>query len=163
MAGGITEELGIGDIVIADRIIDVDYGRTHDEGRVIYQPGAWPLPEVLPEPGYELPADQRRRLEAALREVPERVVLGMILTADTFLASPRVRDELAAEWSALAVEMEGSAICGVAERFGVPWLIVRALSDRAGEGSVVDFRAFVTSAAERSAGLVRKLLPVFDA
>ena len=40
--------------------------------------------------------------------------------------------------------MEGSALCGVAERFEVPWLVVRALSDRAGEDSLGDFAAFVS-------------------
>ena len=38
-------------------------------------------------------------------------------------------------------------MCGVAERFGMPWLVVRALSDRAGEESVTDFAAFVSYAA----------------
>ena len=55
--------------------------------------------------------------------------------------------------------MEGAAVCGVAERYGVPWLIVRALSDRAGEQSSIDFTAFVNSAAASAAGLVRTLLP----
>jgi adenosylhomocysteine nucleosidase len=163
VAGGISERLGIGDIVIADRVIDVDYGRVHDSGRVVYQPGSWPLPEVTPEPGYELPAGLRERLETALEDVPERVELGTIVTADTFLASPRIRDGLAASWSALAVEMEGSAVCGVAARFGVPWLIVRALSDRADEDSSVDFVAFLASAAAGSADLVRRLLPLLAA
>ena len=58
--------------------------------------------------------------------------------------------------------MEGSAVCGVAERFGVPWLVVRALSDRAGDESVTDFTAFLSSAAATSARLVRELLPVLD-
>jgi len=88
--------------------------------------------------------------------------LGTIVTGDAFLASPRVRDELAGEWDALAIEMEGSALCGVAERFDVPWLVVRALSDRAGEESLGDFKAFVSSAAANSARLVQELLPVFD-
>ena len=51
---------------------------------------------------------------------------------------------------------------GVAERFGLPWLVVRALSDRAGEESLTDFAAFVEEAAARSARLVQELLPVFD-
>jgi adenosylhomocysteine nucleosidase len=44
----------------------------------------------------------------------------------------------------------------------VPWLVVRALSDRAGEDSPTDFEAFVSDAAASSARLVRELLPVFD-
>ena len=58
--------------------------------------------------------------------------------------------------------MEGSALCGVDERFGVPWLVVLALSDRSGEDSLDDFTAFVDAAAADSARLVRELLPVFD-
>ena len=50
----------------------------------------------------------------------------------------------------------------MAARFGVPWLVVRALSDRAGEESVTDFQAFVSEAAASSARMVRELLPVFD-
>ena len=65
-------------------------------------------------------------------------------------------------WDGLAIEMEGSALCGVAERLGVPWLVVRALSDRAGEDSLDDFNAFVDAAAASSAHLVRELLTVFD-
>jgi adenosylhomocysteine nucleosidase len=87
------------------------------------------------------------------------VTFGTVLSGDSFLASARVRDELRSAWSALAIEMEGAGVCGVAERFGLPWLIVRALSDRAGEESVVDFGAFLPRAAASSAALVRALLP----
>ena len=84
------------------------------------------------------------------------------VTTDAYLAAPTERDQLAGEWGGLAIEMEGSALCGVAARFGLPWLVVRALSDRAGEDSLTDFNAFVDEAAASSARLVRELLPVFD-
>jgi adenosylhomocysteine nucleosidase len=51
----------------------------------------------------------------------------------------------------------------VAERFGLPWLVVRAISDRAGDESVIDFRTFLATAAGSSARLVRSLLPVLAA
>ncbi len=162
VAGGLGGELAIGDIVIADRVIDIDYGRITDAGRIVYQPGALPVPEVRPDPGYRLPPTLAARVSARLDEVGLRATLGTILTGDAFLASPRLRDELHGEWGALAIEMEGSALCGVAERFDVPWLVVRALSDRAGEDSLGDFRSFLRSAAADSARLVQELLPVFD-
>jgi len=163
VAGGLSASLGLGDLVIADHVIDVDYGRLTDSGRLVYQPGTLPMPGVRPEPGYRLPKDLAARIRTTLGAASPGATLGTILTGDAFLASARVRDELAARWSALAIEMEGSAVCGVAERFGVPWLIVRALSDRAGDESVTDFSAFLSSAAAASARLVRELLPVFDA
>jgi adenosylhomocysteine nucleosidase len=163
VAGGLGERLGIGDIVIAERVIDVDYGRITDAGRIVYQPGTLPLPELRPDPGYRTDADLLERVRERLAESAIEAELGTIVSGDAFLASARVRDELADEWDALAIEMEGAALCGVAERFGVPWLIVRALSDRAGEDSIADFGAFVSSAAASSARLVRQLLPAFDA
>lgn len=162
VAGGLGEELGIGDLVIADRVIDIDYGRLTDAGRIVYQPGVLPLPELRPRPGYRLPDALVVRIAERLDGSELTARLGTVLTGDAFLASPRVRDELATEWDALAIEMEGSAVCGVAERFELPWLVVRALSDRAGEDSLVDFQSFVASAAAASARLVRDLLPVFD-
>jgi adenosylhomocysteine nucleosidase len=162
VAGGLTDSLGIGDIVIADHVIDIDYGRVTDHGRIVYQPGTLPVPEVKPDPGYRLDAETVERIQARLEASGLAATLGTIVTGDAFLASAHVRDELAGEWDALAIEMEGSALCGVAERFDVPWLVVRALSDRAGEESLADFRAFVSSAAANSARLVRELLPIFD-
>jgi adenosylhomocysteine nucleosidase len=162
VAGGLSADLTIGDLVVADRLVDVDYGRIADGGRIVYQPGTLPLPEVEAAPGYVLPVAMVEAVNARLGASARRAVTGTILSGDAFLASARVRDELAARWSALAIEMEGAAVCGVAERFDIPWLIVRALSDRAGEESVTDFAAFVRDAADASAGLVRTLLPLFD-
>lgn len=162
VAGGLGEDAAIGDIVIADRLVDVDYGRLTPQGRIVYQPGVLPIPEEKPDPGYRPPEALLDRVRARLAETGLEASLGTILTTDAYLASPRERDALAGEWDGLAVEMEGSALCGVAERFGVPWLVVRALSDRAGEESLDDFAAFVDAAAASSARLVRELLPVFD-
>lgn len=162
VAGGLSEDAGIGDIVIADRLVDVDYGRLTPSGRIVYQPGVLPIPEERPDPGYHLPPTLVARVRARLAETGLEATLGTVLTTDAYLASPRVRDALAGEWEGLAVEMEGSALCGVAERFGLPWLVVRALSDRAGEDALDDFNTFVDSAAAHSARLVRALLPVFD-
>ena len=163
VAGGLVGHLDVGDLVIADRIVDIDYGRITDAGRIVYQPGTLPLPGVEPDPGYRMPAGLMRAVHERVAAAGIDVAIGTVLSGDAFLASARVRDELATRWSAVAIEMEGAALCGVAERFGIPWLIVRALSDRAGEESVADFAAFVAEAAAASAGLVRALLPVLDA
>jgi adenosylhomocysteine nucleosidase len=162
VAGGLSSSLDIGDLVVADCVVDVDYGRITDEGRLVYQPGTLPLPGTIPDPGYRLSTDVADRVRARLVAAGVHAALGTVLTGDAFLASALVREQLEDRWSALAIEMEGSAICGVAERFGLPWLVVRAVSDRAGDESVTDFRAFLASAAAASARLVRELLPVFD-
>lgn len=162
VAGGLAPGLAIGDLVIADRIVDIDYGRITDDGRVVYQPGRLPLPGIEAEPGYRLGPELGRRVRERSTEAGIDVTFGTVLSGDAFLASTRVRDELAARWSAVAIEMEGAGVCGVAERFRIPWLVLRALSDRAGEDPVRDFAAFVAAAAAASARAVRALLPVID-
>jgi adenosylhomocysteine nucleosidase len=163
VAGGLSPELGVGDLVIAERLIDVDYGRITDAGRLIYHPGSLPLPGVAPDPGYRLSATLVGAVRERVRASGVAVTFGTVLSGDAFLASASVRDELATRWSAVAIEMEGAGVCGAAERFGIPWLVVRALSDRAGEGSATDFEIFLAKAASASATLVRALLPALAA
>jgi adenosylhomocysteine nucleosidase len=54
--------------------------------------------------------------------------------------------------------MEGAAVAQAAHAWGVPFLIVRALSDSADGEAEVDFRAFTEFAADRSAKLVAAML-----
>jgi adenosylhomocysteine nucleosidase len=176
VAGGISSDLAIGDLVVATRIVDGDYGRATDEGRVLYRPGAIPLPHLPPgDPALVL--DERmaagfadRLATLALPAVvlrpgqparPPAVHLGTLATTDAFVASERVRDAIGGETGAAALEMEGAAVAQVAERFGLPWLVVRAVSDRAGTDSGLDFQTFLPLAAASAAVLLRHLLPVF--
>jgi adenosylhomocysteine nucleosidase len=58
--------------------------------------------------------------------------------------------------------MEGGALAQVCESFGIPWLVIRALSDLAGADSRLDFTRFVTEVAISSARILLRLLPVLD-
>jgi adenosylhomocysteine nucleosidase len=63
----------------------------------------------------------------------------------------------------IAIDMESAAVAQVAVAFGARWLIVRALSDLAGEDSQLDFHAFVDKAARVAAEAVRRLVPIVGA
>lgn len=69
------------------------------------------------------------------------------------------RDRLRREFDGLAVEMEGGAVAQVCEAFGLPWLVIRALSDCAGRDSGFDFTTFAGEVAGQSARILRRLLP----
>ena len=175
VAGGLDPALGVGDVVVADRLVCHDYGALIDGEIKPYQPGVPPLPGFAEQYGYTLPADLAQRLKAALADVELPAIsaaatggaarapillFGTVLTGDTFLNCADTRDRLHTRFAGLAVEMEGAALAQVAERFGAPVVVVRALSDLAGADSHMDFPAFLHETAGQAAAIVRRIVPV---
>lgn len=175
VAGGLDPALGIGDVVIANRLVQHDYGALIDGTIVAYQPGVPPLPHLPRDHGYDLPADLEKRLHGALDDIDLPVVsaqatgdtarkphllFGTVLSGDQFINCEVTRVRLHTTFKAQAAEMEGAALAQVCERFGAPWVVVRSLSDLAGAESHLDFGAFLEEAAGGAAEVVRRILPV---
>jgi adenosylhomocysteine nucleosidase len=89
-----------------------------------------------------------------------RVHAGMVASGDRFVASASEAAALRQRLpDALAVEMEGAALAQVCHDLGVPFAVVRTISDRADDSAHVDFSRFVASIASRySLGVVRRFL-----
>ena len=176
VAGGLDPALGIGDVVVATRNVQHDYGAMAGGALVTYHPGKPPLPDADRTHGYDMPAELAGRLRGALHglELPEldaratggtprraHLTFGTIVTGDTFVNCAETRVRLATDFHAQAVEMEGGAVAQVAERFGgVPFVNVRCLSDLAGAESHSDFFSFLAQAAKIASIVVRRLAPV---
>ena len=141
LAGGVDERLGIGDIVIADRLIQHDL-----DARPLFPQFEVPLLGVT-----EFPADpalSTKLATAAEKLVGEkRVWRGLIASGDQFFASIEATTALRARVpAALAVEMEGAAVAQVCYEHGVRFGIARVISDTANHGAAVDFSKFLTEA-----------------
>ncbi len=175
VAGGLDPALGVGDVVVADRLVAHDYGALIDGDIKPYQPGVPPLPGFAEDYGYALQDELAQRLKTALAGVglpaisaaatggtarAPILVFGTVLTGDTFLNCAKTRERLHLRFAGLAVEMEGAAVAQVAERFGAPVVVVRALSDLAGSDSHMDFPAFLHETAGQAAMIVRRIVPV---
>lgn len=153
-AGALHDDLDIGDIVIADDCVQHD---VHVE--------FLGLPRgQLPFSGLRFFSTADRLVERALEvSVPDHAVRsGRVCTGDTFIQDEETRDRIRQELGGDCVEMEGAAVGQVCTLNEVPFLVVRAISDRADGTSDVNFQAFLQEAAESSARIVLHLLEALD-
>ena len=162
VAGGLDPALSIGDVVVADLLIQHDAGVLENERVRTYQPGHAPIINPTDRLGYpadpELLARVKERLQGI--SIPGQIVYGTVLSGDQYLNCETTRDRLLSELGGQAIEMEGGAVAQVCEAFGIPWLVIRALSDLAGGNALFDFTTFVDQAAASSATILGCLLPV---
>ena len=177
VAGGVDPALAIGDIVIARRLIQHDFGRLQADGLIPFRPGSAPLGPGRHDYAYVMSEELAGRIEFALADVKlinlpsdlgqrngvgrnRRIVMGTIVSGDQFINDETVRQRLQNDFQADAVEMEGAAVAQVAELFGIPVVVVRSLSDFAGSDSHLDFGRFVTTVAPDAARVIRRLAAV---
>lgn len=96
--------------------------------------------------------DLRREISSEQREVfrlhQPQVHRGLIASGDEFIGSAARLYELKQHFpDLLAVEMEGAAVAQVCFEFGIPFSVIRTISDGANEDSAVDFLAFIRQVA----------------
>ncbi|MFC1849134.1 5'-methylthioadenosine/S-adenosylhomocysteine nucleosidase [candidate division CSSED10-310 bacterium] len=87
-----------------------------------------------------------------------KIVTGIIVTGDIFIASEQKKNELRKRFAADAVEMEGAAVSQVCYQQGVPLVVLRSLSDKADQNARPDTRRFYETASRNSAELVFQLV-----
>jgi adenosylhomocysteine nucleosidase len=102
-------------------------------------------------------ATTRTRLEPAStpgeRSRAPRFAFGTIVTGDSFVGARAKKAALRDELGASAVEMEGAAVAQVCHQLGVPFLVVRGLSDRAGSDAREEARRHLGVAARNAAAV----------
>jgi len=95
-------------------------------------------------------ADAAQRMLGEHGAPGARLHRGLVVSGDRFVSQRAENDALRESLpEALAVEMEGAALAQVCHDFGVPFAVVRTVSDRADDTAHVDFNHFVTEVASR--------------
>jgi len=87
-----------------------------------------------------------------------RIVEGVIVTGDVFLADAAHQRMLRDTLGATAVEMEGAAVVQACRQFGVSCLVVRSITDRADGQAETSYQQFITMASENAATLVAAII-----
>ena len=145
IAGSLSADLDIGDLVVSKDAIYHDFDCVHFG----YEMGRVPGMDTV-----AFPADERliRYALAAAEEVnPGHARIGRVASGDLFVAEKAAKNRIIEKTGAVCTEMEGAAIAQTAYRNKVPFVILRAISDKADDSAQMDYPTFETQAAHRCA------------
>ena len=151
IAGSLCVELDIGDFVISQDAMYHDFDCVHFG----YPVGKVPGMDVIAFPADEMLIRYAR--EAAESVHPGHSRIGRVASGDLFVAEKAAKERIIERTQALCTEMEGAAIAHAAYRNGIPFVILRAISDKADDSAEMDYPTFETQAAHRCAEITQAL------
>lgn len=171
VAGAVNAEMQVGDIVVADALVQHDMDATplfpRFEvpllGQSHFASDKRLTDRLVQSASDFVQHDLQNIVSASDRDLFQlatpRVYRGLIASGDEFVNSRARHADLKAAFPALlAVEMEGAAVAQVCFEFGVPFAVVRTISDGANEESPHDFMQFIDRVASRYAfGIIKRL------
>ena len=150
VAGAVNDELKIGDLIVATKLPQHDLDITifgHPHGYV-------PEGSVF----VETDKDLRALAKVVAKEMDIDIKEGIIATGDQFIASQERKGFIADTFHADALEMEGASVAVVCDALGVPFFILRSISDSADMDAGFNFEEFVESSAKISATFLMKMV-----
>ncbi|WP_156291144.1 5'-methylthioadenosine/S-adenosylhomocysteine nucleosidase [Oceanobacillus salinisoli] len=146
-AGGFSDKLEVGDVVISSKVVHHDVDVTafdYDYGQVPGMPAMYTADSKLVSQAID-----------AVKHIGLNYEEGIIATGDSFMEDEKrvsfVREKFP---SMIASEMEAAAVAQVCYQYDKPFVIIRALSDIAGKESSVSFDQFLEKAAKNAAELI---------
>lgn len=151
VAGSLCAELDIGDFVISKDAMYHDFNVT----ALGYSVGQVPGLTVN-----SFPADEMligAAMAAAQQVHPDHARIGRVASGDQFVAGKEQKQQIIADTGALCTEMEGAAIAHTAWRNGIPFVVIRAISDKADDSAEMDYPTFEAIAAKRCAAVTQTL------
>lgn len=155
VAGSLKNEINIGDIVVSSDALH------HDVDVRVF---GYPLGEVPQMGCLAFPADEKLNALAVecCKEVNKDISVysGRIVSGDQFISDKQVKDNIISNFGGFCVEMEGASIAHAAYLNHVPFVIIRAISDKADDSAEMDYPTFEKAAAAHSAALVEHMLPM---
>lgn len=146
-AGGFSEALKVGDVVISDAVVHHDVDVTafdYVHGQVPQMPATFKADKTLV-----------RQVRIILKEMEIGSEIGLIATGDSFMNNQtKVQTVRELFPKMIACEMEAAAIAQVCYQYNVPFVVIRALSDIAGQEAPMSFQQFLEVAATNAANLI---------
>lgn len=152
IAGSLNADINIGDIVLSTDTLE------HDMDAVAF---GYPLGQIprMDTLSFEADAKLRSVARQACEKVnPEVTVFeGRVVSGDQFISDKEKKQWLVDNFAGYCTEMEGAAIAHAAYLNQIPFLIIRAISDKADDSASVDYPTFEAKAIEHSVKLILEL------
>ncbi len=152
VAGSLDPTIDVGDIVVSTSCVQHDVDATvfgYEPGQVPGLPASFEADDILAQAAVAA-------VGVAAPEV--RAHRGRVASGDQFVHDAATKDRIAKTFSARCCEMEGAAIAQAAWLNGVPFVVVRAISDKPGTTSTMEYSEFEAIAARHCAGIVATMV-----
>jgi len=150
VAGAINSNLHIGDLIIATKLCQHDLDITafgHPYGYV-------PESKIFVESNKTLNEIAKK----VATKLNKKLIEGIIATGDQFIADSKKKEWIKETFQADAIEMEGASVGFVCDALGIPFFVLRAISDSADMDAGFDFDKFLESSAKESAKLLMEMV-----
>ena len=148
VAGSLDNRIEIGDIVVSTDAVEHDM----DVTPLGYAPGEHPDLRLV---AFEADLGLRAAVVEAARGVDGVSVFeGRVCSGDQFIGSAEAKKRIVSAFGGMCCEMEGAAIAHVCHVAGVPFVVVRAISDKADDSGNIDYPTFEKAAAAHCASIV---------
>jgi len=155
IAGSLRNEINIGDIVVSTDAVQHDVDATEF---------GYPIGQIPQLDTLSFQADESLIAQAIVscRKVNNhiKVFKGRVVSGDQFIANSEVKERIILAFDGYCTEMEGAAIAQVAYLNDIPFVIIRAISDKADNSAQVDYPTFEKQAIVNSVKLVNHMIEV---
>ncbi len=151
IAGSLNADINIGDMVFSTDAVQ------HDMDAVAFGYDLGQIPRMDTK-AFEADKTLIELAQECSKDMDCGTFTGRVATGDQFIASKEKKEWIADNFGAYCTEMEGAAIAQVAHLNNVPFLIIRAISDKADDSAHMDYPQFEAKAIEHSVQLLTKMI-----
>ena len=148
VAGGVSNDLDVLDIVIANKLVQHDFDITafnHEKG-------------YIPNVGTFIYADTYLLNVAKSLIDDDSYKIGVIASGDIFCTEKKMSEKINQKFQALGVEMEGASIAQVCYLSHIPFLVLRSISDIPGKDNVLTYEEFLEKSSLKIASFMKRIL-----
>ena len=156
IAGSLKSEINIGDIVLSSDALQHDV----DAVNFGYELGVIPqMKESIFKADEKLIELAKNCCENVCMDI--NVHIGRVVTGDQFISSKDKKNWLIDNFKGYCTEMEGAAIAQAAYLNNIPFIIIRAISDKADDSATMDYPTFEAMAIKNSVSLIKEIISKF--